>query len=489
MRLAPTRPTQTTSTSGLRLERIVGPELQVVAVDEKGLPIMSAQITVRGPGEDLEALGRGSWTELEEGQWTVEVSKEGFLTTVEEVDLLAGEKRQVLATLHRFVKVNGSVVDRFGAPLSNTRIWFLREGEEHPKRQMASRKLAYALTSPSGQFSVNLPDPGPFSLSVGGLGRVLIASEVPREFGPGQHEVDIVVPRGTRLEVQLADVPPEAVEKGKLSVLLYDKRRPGIVADPAKITRREKRERAVAQVTDPAASERLLKLSEGKKTEWSFRSSQAVPLDGHLVFEGLPTTREYRISIERGRHRFDAEDSFVLDTERVVVVHATVPLVSKGPGSEARSTPLAVHVQSTIPSGSRPSAWFLLALMAIVGLGIDIARIDRLEVAHERRGQRLLDRLFTSGEQAYCDRRAARFTHYAGRFAVKEAVMKVLGTGWRHGVRWIDIEVVREPGQAPEVVLHGASRSIAERRGIERIHIAITHDAGVASAVAIGERD
>ena len=126
--------------------------------------------------------------------------------------------------------------------------------------------------------------------------------------------------------------------------------------------------------------------------------------------------------------------------------------------------------------------------MSVVALGMDLTRVARLEQALERRGQRFLDRIFTQGEQAYCERRsAARTNHYAGRFAVKEAVMKVLGTGWRRGVRWIDIEVVREPGQAPEVRLHGASARIAADRGIVRIHVTITHDAGIAAAVAVGE--
>ncbi len=128
--------------------------------------------------------------------------------------------------------------------------------------------------------------------------------------------------------------------------------------------------------------------------------------------------------------------------------------------------------------------------MAIVSIGTDIARVDRMEAAYGRHGERLLERVFTEGERAYCDRRkAARFTHYAGRFAVKESVMKVLGTGWRLGVRWVDIEVHRASGQAPELLLHGASAEHAKRRGIDRIHITITHDGGLALAVAVGESD
>jgi len=125
--------------------------------------------------------------------------------------------------------------------------------------------------------------------------------------------------------------------------------------------------------------------------------------------------------------------------------------------------------------------------MAVVALGIDLARIERMEGALARRGQRFKDRVFTPGEQRYCDVRKAAGASYAGRFAVKEAVMKMLGTGWARGVRWVDIEVVREPGQAPTVALHGRTGEIAHERGIARVHISITHDAGIAAAVAIGE--
>ncbi|MEM7306082.1 MAG: holo-ACP synthase [Planctomycetota bacterium] len=128
--------------------------------------------------------------------------------------------------------------------------------------------------------------------------------------------------------------------------------------------------------------------------------------------------------------------------------------------------------------------------MPIHSLGMDLAQIDRIAEVLERRGERFVARVFTEAEQAYCDRRSARRAqHYAGRFAVKESVMKALGTGWAHGVRWRDIEVVRAPGQAPKVALHGRTAEIAAQLGIARIHITITHDAGIAAAVAVAESD
>ncbi|MSR63757.1 MAG: holo-[acyl-carrier-protein] synthase [Planctomycetes bacterium] len=126
--------------------------------------------------------------------------------------------------------------------------------------------------------------------------------------------------------------------------------------------------------------------------------------------------------------------------------------------------------------------------MPIVSLGLDLTQIARIEQMIERHGERFLARVFTVGEREYCEHRPrTRAAHYGGRFAVKEAVMKVLGTGWTRGVRWIDIEVVRKSGGAPELVLHGVSARIAKAKGIARIHITITHDAGIAAAAAVAE--
>ncbi len=127
--------------------------------------------------------------------------------------------------------------------------------------------------------------------------------------------------------------------------------------------------------------------------------------------------------------------------------------------------------------------------MAIVALGMDLTQVERVREVLERRGARFAARVFTEGERAYCERRKAAANSYAGRFAVKEAVMKALGTGWARGVRWVDIEVVRPPGEAPTVVLHGAALEHARRRGIARWHITITHDGGLAAAVAVAESE
>ena len=123
----------------------------------------------------------------------------------------------------------------------------------------------------------------------------------------------------------------------------------------------------------------------------------------------------------------------------------------------------------------------------IVGLGLDIAEIDRIEAAITRHGAPILERLYTPAEVAYCESHRNKFERYAGRFAAKEAAMKALGTGWRRGVRWRDIEVIRERSGKPSLALNGAAKRIAEGLGAKNISLTITHSGNLALAEVIFE--
>ncbi|MBI3098074.1 MAG: holo-ACP synthase [Planctomycetes bacterium] len=123
----------------------------------------------------------------------------------------------------------------------------------------------------------------------------------------------------------------------------------------------------------------------------------------------------------------------------------------------------------------------------ILGLGVDVCEVSHLRSALERHGRRFERRVFTAGEQAYCRRRKRSAESYAARFAAKEAAMKALGTGWARGVRWRDLEVVREPGQAPSLLLHGAAARRAKKLGVRRIHLALTHSGDQAIAFLVME--
>jgi holo-[acyl-carrier protein] synthase len=127
--------------------------------------------------------------------------------------------------------------------------------------------------------------------------------------------------------------------------------------------------------------------------------------------------------------------------------------------------------------------------MNIIAHGIDLVDCDRLAASVERLGEKFLDRVFTPTEQAYCmTRRKGRIQSLAGRFAVKEAVLKVLGTGWAKGIAWTDIEVRNEASGQPVAHLAGRCREIADEMGIVEIHISISHiqTHAIGSAIGVG---
>ena len=128
--------------------------------------------------------------------------------------------------------------------------------------------------------------------------------------------------------------------------------------------------------------------------------------------------------------------------------------------------------------------------MRIIGTGVDVAEVARVRAAleHARTGARFRARVFTAGEQAYCDARGrGRWESYAARFAAKEAVMKALGRGWSKEVTWLDIEVYRARGSRPEIRLHGKTAEFSAKLGIKKIALALTHTAQTAMAQVIAE--
>ncbi|HZK81113.1 MAG TPA: holo-ACP synthase [Humisphaera sp.] len=128
--------------------------------------------------------------------------------------------------------------------------------------------------------------------------------------------------------------------------------------------------------------------------------------------------------------------------------------------------------------------------MSIIGHGIDIVETARIRKMADDHGQHFLDRVFTPAEQAYCAQsQRRRYEHLAARFAAKEAVLKALGAGWRGGIAWTDIEVIRETSGQPRIVLTGECLRIAGEMGITRWHLSISHieSHATASAIATGE--
>lgn len=128
--------------------------------------------------------------------------------------------------------------------------------------------------------------------------------------------------------------------------------------------------------------------------------------------------------------------------------------------------------------------------MTLVGHGIDLVETARMDQLIDRHGDHFLSRVFTEAERAYCDGSAKRRSeHYAARFAAKEAVLKAIGTGWRSGIAWTDVEVMRAPSGEPSIKCCGKVAEIAESKGVTGWSISISHtDAhAVASVIAVGD--
>ncbi|HTS67901.1 MAG TPA: holo-ACP synthase [Terriglobia bacterium] len=128
-------------------------------------------------------------------------------------------------------------------------------------------------------------------------------------------------------------------------------------------------------------------------------------------------------------------------------------------------------------------------LTMILGIGVDIAETLRIERSLERHGERFSQRVFTPAEIAYCEKFKNRAERYAARFAAKEAAFKALGTGWRDGIRWLDVEVVHLPSGKPELVLSGKALEIARQMRVTRMAVSISHSDRYVVAEVIFEGD
>ncbi len=125
--------------------------------------------------------------------------------------------------------------------------------------------------------------------------------------------------------------------------------------------------------------------------------------------------------------------------------------------------------------------------MTILGIGMDVVETKRIAESLERFGDRFLHRVFLDGEVAYSQSMKFPHLHLAARFAAKEAISKAFGTGIGKEIGWRDMEIVRDPGGRPRVVLHGRAHEFAKSRGVVEIHVSLSHTAeyGAASAVIV----
>ena len=128
------------------------------------------------------------------------------------------------------------------------------------------------------------------------------------------------------------------------------------------------------------------------------------------------------------------------------------------------------------------------AAMTVLAHGVDLVEVARIAAMLDEHGERFRERVYTPGEQKYAEagRRAER---YAARFAAKEAVFKALGTGWRSGIAWTDVEIVNEPSGRPTLLLRGRCAELAAELGVRRWLVSLSHtqNDAMASVIAVGD--
>jgi len=122
----------------------------------------------------------------------------------------------------------------------------------------------------------------------------------------------------------------------------------------------------------------------------------------------------------------------------------------------------------------------------IFGTGTDIIEVARIQQALER-DHGFREKIFTPLEIEYCESKQNKFQHYAARFSAKEAFLKAMGTGWRNGIRFADIEVINDPLGKPEINVYGKAKEWAQRESVQKIHVSLSHLKEMATAIVIIE--
>src|SRR3954465_8950114 len=137
---------------------------------------------------------------------------------------------------------------------------------------------------------------------------------------------------------------------------------------------------------------------------------------------------------------------------------------------------------------SRPRQATLFKRTMILGIGIDIIEVHRIQASYEKFGERFLNRILHPNEIAYCLSHKAPGPFLAARFAAKEAISKAFGTGIGAQLAWQDMEICRKDSGEPYVVLHGGGEKLLQARGARMVLISLSHTQAHAAAVAVLER-
>ena len=336
-----------------RVTALAPPSLAVTVTDGEGAAVLGARLEARGPdGARVAAdAGTATWRDLAPGRWVVEASGEGFQPRSEEIDLGPGEDHELTLSLGRGISVEGSVRDLRGKP-KQTAVWFLRDGETHPKDEREARGRLTARPNAEGRFEIALAEAGSYRVTAGAPGRPELEAPAPTRVEPGSaREVEVVLPLASVLEVS-ASFPSDHVDGVTVEVL-------ELAEAPAPNTGAPEPEPEPDPEAEEAdGEEKLGALAALGYTgpPWIRRQSAPIPATGTVEIEGLRAGAELRLALVYRGVRAEQTDSFILGPESLVHAEVGVPVgllppagteLADGGADEASEQPqLVLHVRT-----------------------------------------------------------------------------------------------------------------------------------------------
>jgi len=346
----------------------------VHALDPSGRPLPDATISARKGDLLLEGTGEAEWTDVDHGEWTLEVMDGESPEITRRVTVVEGRRNSTYVTLGAPVTVRGTLMNTRGERLRDHIVGFLRPGEDVPTRPAGFRAIAHGTTDASGTYSATLPETARWRPIVVFGGKVLLegAFETIESDGLGRR-CDIVVQANPRVVFRLDDPEQYTPEGGIAALSVYRLSTPLELARDAEMERRRQdiaarveaeappldddsadgRERdseeagAIAAEDDPELQERIARQAKWRRVVpegWRRVASSVVPPSGRLVFDHLTHDVEYRVALRLDQEVFKVEPSVFLGLGEIVEAQLMPPMPRPGgspPDEPLRTSPLS----------------------------------------------------------------------------------------------------------------------------------------------------
>jgi|GEM_PF-2296980 len=357
--------------------------LSVLVMSEDGQLLPEARVLLTDPeGELSEYAGSADLRNCAHGEWDLKIRQKGLMNHFQSVLVEQGTTERLVVRMARVIRIRGTASTVFGEPVGTWPIWFLAEGESHPTQRQGVMKIAGGVITTAGTFQVDIPRSGPYQVSIGPIGEVIMAAKETVELRPGGlSELSVVMLGGTDLEVIIDPVPLRVADGGvqlqaalmvrerDLNAGRQARKRPGFLKrqplEPG-VKHPRNRNKSGAEDSDPAGGkdsagpprEGLLGPANtretretrannnqgasptGQEAEAKWREFRRAPVspEGLCDFGILPTDLDMRLAISRPRDRYESTETFRLVADARTTLRVQVP--DKRPGHLIKAQPI-----------------------------------------------------------------------------------------------------------------------------------------------------